>query len=205
MVPSLAHTAIALMAAGLAPAHGAEATKEPLAVPSGREIWWHDTVSDAAGVGGLTLRFRFIAPSLAADLGMENGFHTDELSEDEMAAMSDEDIEAHMFIDPSEIVPDTPAEVAEGAEEAADEDLYAEAEPSEFDPDTADPVHADAVWLCENFALSRVAATGPRPAQIVITIADQPVEFGEVAPDVVQVFEAFALPADRNACLWEPF
>lgn len=206
MVPTLAQIAAALMAVvGTAPVAGADVTKEPIPVPSGREIYWQDTVSDTPGAAGLTMRFRFVAPKLAADLGMPDGLHTDELTDEEMAAMSEEEIESHMFIDPSEIVPASPAEVTEGAEEAADAELYSEAEPSTYDAGAEDPVLSDAVWLCENWALPRLATTGPRPAQIVISIAEEPIPFGDFTPDVVQVFESFTLPTDRNACLWEPF
>ena len=62
---------------------------------------------------------------------------------------------------------------------------------------------ADMEWLCESFALPRLPATGPVPSQIVISLADQPVPFGETAPEVTQYFEAYTF-ADGH-CVWEAF
>ncbi len=118
-----------------APAPG----RDGLAVPSGQPIRYLDTIHDAAGPAGLTLRLRFLAPEIAREGGS---------------------------IDP----------------EAAFADMQA---------------------LCEDFALARIPATGPRPAQIVITLMDREVAFGAPAPEATQFFEAF-LP-DGGACIWEPF
>jgi hypothetical protein len=52
---------------------------------------------------------------------------------------------------------------------------------------------ADMQWLCDSYALPRVPLNGPRPAQIVISLADRAVAFGEPAPDVTQFFEAYSL------------
>ena len=35
-------------------------------------------------------------------------------------------------------------------------------------------VLADLIWLCESYALPRLANTGPVPAQVVISLADRP-------------------------------
>ena len=40
-------------------------------------------------------------------------------------------------------------------------------------------------------------------AQIIISLADQPSEFGVAAPNVIQVFEAFRSESGR--CIWEEF
>lgn len=37
---------------------------EAIALPSGRQVWWLDSVHDTQGPAGLTLRMRFIAPGL---------------------------------------------------------------------------------------------------------------------------------------------
>ena len=68
------------------------------------------------------------------------------------------------------------------------------------DPDTA---FADMQALCDGFALPRIAAGGPRPSQIVITLMDREVPFGAPAPEATQFFEAFRPEGDT--CLWEPF
>lgn len=64
-------------------------------------------------------------------------------------------------------------------------------------------VLADLVWLCESYALPRLANTGPIPAQVVISLADRPSEFGVFDPDVIQVFEAYR--PQEGACIWEMF
>lgn len=62
---------------------------------------------------------------------------------------------------------------------------------------------ADMAWLCENFALSRIATLGPAPAQIIISLSDRPVPFGEADPEATQFFEAYRL--ENGACIWEVF
>ena len=62
---------------------------------------------------------------------------------------------------------------------------------------------ADIAWLCQNFALDRVMTSGPLPAQIIVSLSDRAVPFGETAPDVVQYFEAFRV--EDGACIWEMF
>ena len=64
-------------------------------------------------------------------------------------------------------------------------------------------VLADLVWLCESYALPRLANTGPIPARVVISLADRPSEFGVFDPDVIQVFEAYR--PQEGACIWEMF
>ncbi len=62
---------------------------------------------------------------------------------------------------------------------------------------------SDMTWLCESYALPRIATPGPVPEQIVITLADRPVEFGTVTPEAKQYFEAFR--PDGGICVWEMF
>ena len=57
--------------------------------------------------------------------------------------------------------------------------------------------------LCDTFALERVAGMVPAPRQIVITLADRPVPFGQTDPEAVQLFEAYRL--ENAACIWEMF
>lgn len=68
---------------------------------------------------------------------------------------------------------------------------------------SADDAVADMTVLCETFALSRLPDTGPEVQEIVISLSDQPVEFGVPAPEVTQFFEAFR--PDGTACIWEGF
>ncbi|MGR3660794.1 MAG: DUF6497 family protein [Paracoccaceae bacterium] len=66
-----------------------------------------------------------------------------------------------------------------------------------------DIVEQDMAHLCRTFALSRIPQTGPKPNQIVISIADRATAFGTADPDVTQFFEAYSINGDD--CEWEPF
>ena len=57
--------------------------------------------------------------------------------------------------------------------------------------------------LCDSYALPRLADFGPVPAQIVVSLSDVPIPFGEAAPDAVQFFESFRI--EDGACQWEMF
>lgn len=107
--------------------------------PSGQSISFLETVQSAPGPGGLTVRFRFLAPGIARAGGGVSA-------------------------------------------EAAQEDM---------------------LWLCDSFAVPRLPANGPVPSQIVISLSDRAVPFGEAAPDVTQFFEAYRI--EDGHCLWEPF
>lgn len=62
---------------------------------------------------------------------------------------------------------------------------------------------ADMAHLCQVFALDRVLQAGPVPAQVIISLADQAVPFGESAPQATQYFEAYRI--EDGACIWEAF
>lgn len=62
---------------------------------------------------------------------------------------------------------------------------------------------ADIQYLCQEFALPRIPNTGPMPQQIVISLSDRPVPFGQSAPDATQFFEAFAF--QDGSCIWEMY
>lgn len=104
------------------------------------------------------------------------------------------------------------AALPEGAETGSDADrnggrgMGAEemALPAAPDILMQDPLHRDIVWLCETYALPRLAGQVPRPAQVVISMASAPSPFGSFDPGIVQIFEGFSIPPDRDACLWEP-
>ncbi|WP_414897819.1 DUF6497 family protein [Rhodovulum sp. YEN HP10] len=61
----------------------------------------------------------------------------------------------------------------------------------------------DMDYLCAEYALPRLADSGPEPAQIVITLMDRPVPFGQPDPEATQFFEAYRPEAGR--CIWEGF
>lgn len=66
-----------------------------------------------------------------------------------------------------------------------------------------DTAAEDMLWLCQNYALARVAEFGPVPSQIIISLEDRPVPFGEADPDATQFFEAYSI--ENGACIWEVF
>ncbi|SMY08532.1 DUF6497 family protein [Flavimaricola marinus] len=76
-------------------------------------------------------------------------------------------------------------------------------------PDLGTPGHelvdvaGDFVWLCERMAIPALDSAGWEAEQIVISISDQAVGFGETNPDVLQYFDGFSIAGD--SCLWEPF
>lgn len=61
----------------------------------------------------------------------------------------------------------------------------------------------DIAWACQNFALAKVVEFGPLPSQIIISLEDRPVPFGEADPEALQFFEAFRI--ENGACIWEVF
>lgn len=67
----------------------------------------------------------------------------------------------------------------------------------------AEVAEADMEALCQTYALPRIPSAGPQPAQIVISLSDRVVPFGETAPDAVQLFAAFS--PEGGSCIWELF
>ncbi|MFN3936931.1 MAG: DUF6497 family protein [Gemmobacter sp.] len=67
-----------------------------------------------------------------------------------------------------------------------------------------DTASADMEYLCNTYALPRVETlTGPTPEEIVIAFSDIPVEFGTIAPEATQFFEAFSV--EDGICILEAF
>ncbi len=66
-----------------------------------------------------------------------------------------------------------------------------------------DLIAQDMQHLCDHYALPRIADTGPRPAQIIISLSSAPAEFAVADPAVTQFFEAYS-PAG-GTCQWEAF
>ncbi|MHC0053866.1 DUF6497 family protein [Actibacterium sp. D379-3] len=61
----------------------------------------------------------------------------------------------------------------------------------------------DMLFLCTHYALPRLSNLGPEVSQVIITLADRPVDFGQSAPEATQYFEAYR--PENNACIWEGF
>lgn len=64
-------------------------------------------------------------------------------------------------------------------------------------------VEADMQYLCERFAIPRVAVTGPQPNQIVISLGQEETEFGVANDGVIQFFEAYRI--EDETCILEFF
>lgn len=62
---------------------------------------------------------------------------------------------------------------------------------------------ADMQFLCDTYALGRLPSTGPTVQQVVISLSDRPVPFGQSDPEATQFFEAYRV--DSGACIWEAF
>ncbi len=62
-------------------------------------------------------------------------------------------------------------------------------------------VEADLLALCVSRALP--ALPSPPPAEVVVSLSQRPVPFGEAAPDVVQMFELYRVADGR--CVWQAF
>ena len=68
---------------------------------------------------------------------------------------------------------------------------------------SAEQAQADMAHLCLHYALPRVPQSGPAIQQVIISLSDRPVLFGEADTEATQYFEAFSI-AD-GTCIWEPF
>ena len=64
-----------------------------------------------------------------------------------------------------------------------------------------DELEADLAYLCDTYAMPRIAA--PVPSVIVISLSARETVFGSIEQDVAQVFEAYR-PAG-TVCEWEAF
>lgn len=78
-------------------------------------------------------------------------------------------------------------------------------------PDLASPLTrpsfevltADIEALCAEFAVPYLQESNEEAARVVVSLSAEPVVFGQVSPEIVQVFEAFSL--DRGTCILEMF
>ncbi len=60
---------------------------------------------------------------------------------------------------------------------------------------------ADMMPLCQTYALPRLGEFGPQPSQIIISLSDIAVAFGDTVPEATQFFEAFSY--QDGTCIWE--
>lgn len=132
---ALLAAAVWLLAASAEP----QAVDAVIEVPSGQPVTLQDVIWGEIGPQGLTVRFRFVAPEIAADGGSVS-----------------------------------------------------------FEEAIGDMDH-----ICNSYALPRaVTTTGPRPSQIIVSMAETAVEFG-VMTDATQFIEAYSIEGDT--CVWEFF
>lgn len=64
-------------------------------------------------------------------------------------------------------------------------------------------VGADLAFLCQSYAVPRLAKPGPQPSRIIVSLADRAAEFGALSAEVDQVFEVFSIRDET--CIWEMF
>ncbi len=62
-------------------------------------------------------------------------------------------------------------------------------------------IEGDFAQLCHSFGLKRRATSAPNAAHVIVSIASEPVGFGESVPQIIQYFDSYALVDD--ACIWE--
>ncbi|QCO54458.1 hypothetical protein EOK75_00645 [Pseudorhodobacter turbinis] len=66
-----------------------------------------------------------------------------------------------------------------------------------------DAAAVDMAYLCDRFVLPQLQAETARPAQIILSLSDVELPFGQSDPDATQFFEAYRL--DGDACISEVF
>ncbi|MDN3711069.1 DUF6497 family protein [Paracoccus cavernae] len=190
-------------------------------LPSGAKVYLQETLEDNFGDYGLTLRYRFVMPDLAdrvpSSFGTGTDFGGDEPLDIDTQSMEGGEDSGEDYIDDGLISPEDldfqPVFSIPGAEEAADQVI--DHAISDIDDGTTlpavpdvllkDPIHDDIVWICDNIALPEALKSAKRPAQIVVSLADRESEFGSYDPNVLQIFESFSLPKDRDSCEWRPW
>jgi hypothetical protein len=67
----------------------------------------------------------------------------------------------------------------------------------------ADTAGADMDWLCNTYALPRLPLNGPQPVEIIISMSDMNVPFGEDHPEATQFFNSYSI--EDGKCQWEMF
>ena len=68
---------------------------------------------------------------------------------------------------------------------------------------SADTAGKDMEWLCNTYALPRLPTNGPQPVEIIISMSDRDVPFGEDHPEATQFFNSYSIAG--GTCEWEMF
>ena len=66
-----------------------------------------------------------------------------------------------------------------------------------------DTAGSDMEWICNNYALKRLPTNGPQPVEIIISMSDMDVPFGEEHPEATQFFNSYAIT--NGSCEWEMY
>lgn len=61
-------------------------------------------------------------------------------------------------------------------------------------------IEPDFQHLCDSDGIAHLEKSAPNAAEIVISIASEPFEFGETAPEIIQYIDAFDVK--DGACVW---
>ena len=213
----------------LASAASAETPAPLIDLPSGAKVYLQEKLEDNVGDYGLTQRFRFVMPDLADRVPSTEGSATDfteeglppeetphDVQDIDTQAMDEGSDSAGDYLDDGMVGPEEfdfqPVITIPGAEEAADAELVrplpeddGEFVPAAPDVVFKDPIHDDIVWICSNIALPEALKSAKRPEQIVISLADRQSAFGSYDPNVLQIFESFSIPTDKDLCEWRPW
>ena len=67
----------------------------------------------------------------------------------------------------------------------------------------AETAAKDMDFLCQSYALAKIAEIGPQPAQIIISMSDMDVPFGETRPDATQFFNSYSIA--EGSCVWDVY
>ena len=62
---------------------------------------------------------------------------------------------------------------------------------------------ADMEALCQDVALPWLQSRDSQTGQVIISLSDRPVTFGDAAPEATQFFEAYRV--ENGVCVWEEF
>ena len=66
-----------------------------------------------------------------------------------------------------------------------------------------DKVQSDFAVLCDSTAVPMLDSAGEEVSQVVVSLMDKPLEFGQSDPGTIQYFEVFTIREGR--CIWEEF
>ncbi|MEO8244089.1 MAG: DUF6497 family protein [bacterium] len=67
----------------------------------------------------------------------------------------------------------------------------------------ADTAEQDMNDLCQTYVLPKIANPGPQPSQIIISMSDRDVPFGEDHPEATQFFNSYSIT--DGSCVWDMF